>query len=246
MENIQQNPASDNQKADVVAFFAGLAMRLSKTDIQAVKILHNKKALTKKIVEWVGEISVESEYVNAYKKDIERFFFEVYGQTHDLSGMAFKEVWAHFMVNPGNLSSDTIYNDGFRKLGISASKYISDSIDAKRSGGKSAEQSRPAGLYAFGHVGGDEPDTVHLGRSYDQFSVDGKTYLTINEYMLVYQFMYWKFKIRLDKKGWTRTSNLDSDGKVMFGDSNCDWFRLYWDDRVGQVSGDGPREAEVF
>ncbi len=246
MGNRMTDPATEEQKAEIAGFTVATVLKSVKTFGQAKALLDDKANLGKNIRKSLKVVEpTEDVRITAYKKDIEKFFFETYGQTVDLSNIAFKDSWAHFMVNPSNLTSDGIY-EKFKKLELSASKYVNDSIDAKRSGGKAHEPTRPKVLYSFGHKGGDEPDKDHLGESYDQFSVDGKNYMTINEYMLTYQFMWWKFKTKLDKKGWTRTSTLGSDGRVMNGFSNGDWFKLIWNFRVGQHSVSGPREVDVF
>jgi hypothetical protein len=244
MENILQIPATDAQRVAVATFLAGLGFTTVKTKTAANFILQNKKDFTKKFKALLGETMTESDYVINYKKDIEKFFLEIYGQTLDLTDVTFLENGDHFMVNPGNLTSDAIYA-GFKTMNFAASKYINGSIDTKRSGGKSHEPVRPSGLYPFTHRGGEEPDAEHLNKNYNMFSIDGKNYMTINEYMLVYQFMYWKFKIKLDKNGWTRTSSLDSGGCVMCGSSNGVRFELSWGSRDGQSSGRGPREVFV-
>lgn len=245
MNPIQQIPATENQRIEVAALLTRIGFSTVKTKNAADAILGDKKGFTKKFKELLGEILTESEHITAYKKDIETFFDEVYKEKIDLSNISFDEKHPHFMANSGTLTSDQIYA-GFTTLKIGASKYITDSIDAKRTGGKSVNPDRPVDVYAFGHKGGDEPDTEHLGESYDMFSVDGKSYMTINEYMLVYQFMWWKFKIKLDKKGWTRTSTLDSDVGVLVGYSDGDEFRLFWCDRDGHDPDGGPREVMIF
>lgn len=105
-----------------------------------------------------------------------------------------------------------------------------------------------AGTYAFAHKGGAEPDVEHLGKSYDDFITEGVTYLTIDEYMLIEQFMWWKFKLHLDVKGWTRTTTLDSDGDVMDGSWDPDDGRcgLGYDYRVRRNADYGPRSAVIF
>jgi hypothetical protein len=47
-----------------------------------------------------------------------------------------------------------------------------------------------------------------------------------------------------DTEEWS-TTNLDSDGKVMNGNSNDDKFKLGWDSRDKQNPDNGPR-SEMF
>jgi hypothetical protein len=244
MENILQIPATDNQRVEVAAFLTKIGFSTVKTKSVANAILQDKNGFVKKFKALLGEITSESDYVINYKKDIEKFFLEIYGQTLDLTDVTFLENCEHFMVNPNNLSSDAIY-DGFKTMNFPASKYINGSIDAKRIGDKAHEPERPQGLYPFTHKGGEDPDVENLNKSYDMYSIDSKSYMTINEYMLVCQFMYWRFKIKLDKNGWTRTSTLGSVGEVMVGGSSDGRFKLGWFNRGRQDSSGGPREVFV-
>lgn len=144
----------------------------------------------------------------------------------------------HYMVVPTEIDEDKVFA-GFKQIGLPSYKYMDGSITKM----KSTEQSRPSTLYAIAHKGGAEPDSKHLGRSYNQYSIDGQTYMTIKEYMLVHQFMWWKFNIHLDEKGWTKTSTLDSDGYLMDGGWRGGRFELYDDCCNWRNSGGGPRSV---
>lgn len=178
-----------------------------------------------------------------YKKDLEKFFLKVYDLKLDLSSMNFpvKEGFGHFMVKPAGLGADAIFA-AFGKIDLPSWKYMDGSIVKK----KKSEQERPTETYVFAHKGGAEPDAEHLGKSYDDFIAEGAVYLTIDEYMLIEQFMWLKFKIHLDVKGWTRTTTLDSDGCVMFGRWYAGGCELSWLNRGGRDAGGGPRSAVLL
>lgn len=214
---------------------------------QATKLIGNKNTL-KAYAEQYAEVCFKlapADSVARYKKDLERFFSTIYGLAIDLTDVAFlkKEGFDHFMIKPAELNADKIYA-AFGKAGLPSWKYINGSLVKE----KKSEQARPAGTYTFAHKGGAEPDVEHLGKSYDDFITEGVTYLTIDEYMLIEQFMWWKFKLHLDVKGWTRTTTLDSDGFVIRGGwvpggGRCG---LGGDFRDGRDTGDGPRSAVIF
>lgn len=197
--------------------------------------------LAQQLTEGIFELA-PADATARYKKDLETFFLKVYGLSLDLSEILFphREGCDHYMVRPAGLDADAIFA-GFEKLNLPKSKYMSGSILAK----KKYEQQRPAIMYPFAHTGDAEPDADHRGKSYDDFIAEGATYMTIDEYMLVHQFMWWKFNIHLDVKGWTRTSTLDSVGDVMGGGWFCGRFRLGCGYRGLRHSGFGPR-SEVL
>ena len=53
------------------------------------------------------------------------------------------------------------------------------------------QQMRPSGNYAFAHVGGIEPEGIHLNKSYNTFCNDGNNHMIPIEgvmYALQYRF----------------------------------------------------------
>ncbi|MCP4355783.1 MAG: hypothetical protein GY793_09180, partial [Proteobacteria bacterium] len=84
----------------------------------------------------------------------------------------------------------------------------------------------------------------HLGESYDDAISAGYSFANAREYLLItgfHKFIKSKF---MDKKAWTRTSTLWSDGYLVDG-SWLDAIRglkLRGGARVHRLAGGGPRE----
>ena len=192
--------------------------------------------------------SSEKEEINVvdYKEDIEKFFFQIYKKFINLKNIDFKGPWNHFMVNPNDLKVSAIYENGFKNLGIHASQYGVNPIEDKVSGARSLKQNRPTGLYLFGHLGGEEPDAGHLNKSHEQFWYDGNDYANLDEYMLIYQFMYWRFNTKIDQRCCTIISTLDSRGRVMIGSSAGEAFLLSKNNTTRKLPIFGPREVEIL
>lgn len=148
---------------------------------------------------------------------IEKYFAEVLGYTIDLSGVAFpeKQGFATYMAVPTDLDEDQIFSriTAYFKVGQYAYQSpVADNIN------RNVEQKRPQGLYVFSHLGGDEPDAQHLGKSYDDAMGQDMLFLNPKEYLLVTGFHRWINKDHfMDVKGWTRTSSLWSDGFLVCG-----------------------------
>ncbi|MBP6904851.1 MAG: hypothetical protein KBB91_02225 [Candidatus Pacebacteria bacterium] len=191
-------------------------------------------------------------YLQNYKGDLQKFFAEVYGITN-LSDVSLKETekFVHYMIKPSNLDADSIYG-GFSKLGYGGlvRKYM-DYTDSRKNTvfgsvvqKKTSEQTRPISTYVFAHKGGIEPDEQYLGKTYKDFIENG-TFMTIDEYMLVHQFMYWRFKVRLGINfGFTLTTSLDN-GEVMTGGFGSG-FQLHWSDQYDRNPRSGPRSIVIF
>ena len=175
---------------------------------------------------------------------LEQYFAEVLGYTLDLSGVVFpkKEGFATYMAVPVDLDEDQIFSriTTYFKVGQYAYQSpIADNINRK------IEQKRPQGLYVFAHVGGDEPDAKHLGKSYDDAMAVNMTFMNPKEYLLATGFHCWVNKGHfMDVKGYTRTSSLWSDGRLVDGYWYPDVsdFCLRGGSRDSRNSDDGPRE----
>lgn len=88
-----------------------------------------------------------------------------------------------------------------------------------------------------------EPDPTTLGLSYNDCIEKNLPLITLREYMLLTIAYFKETGDYLDRKGWTITSNLDSDGVVMGGCWSGDRCRLSFDDRDWRNSDCGPRSS---
>lgn len=175
---------------------------------------------------------------------IEEFFRVVLNHDIDLSGVVFPEkdgMPCYMADDPTGLTDDEIFSRGtayFKKLGYSYNTPIASSIN------RDVEQKCPRGLYVFAHRGGDEPDVEHLGKSYDDATQFGMTFANRREYMLMSFFHHFTKGYFMDRKGYTRTSSLWSDGNLVRGCSHSDSSRLYlgYGHRGDCFPGCGPRE----
>jgi hypothetical protein len=173
--------------------------------------------------------------------------------------------WKKFFNHEVDWSQLTIkvFNSKFKRLELSIAKFSCQQIlDAyTKEYGKDKvykywdkklddyfknedQQARPETDYVFAHVGGDEPDKEHLGKSYDDAMQANLTFMILKEGLIAafrYRFETGKM---LDVKGLTRLATLDSDGNAMcmFGDSDGRFY-IDWGDRDYRYSGHGPREV---
>lgn len=174
---------------------------------------------------------------------LEQYFLKVLGYTLDLSGVVFpeKQGFATNMAVPADLDEDQIFSriTTYFKVG----QYAYQSPVASNIN-REVEQKRPQGLYVFAHVGGDEPDAKHLGKSYDDAMAVNMTFMNPKEYLLATGFHHWLKDHFMDVKGWTRTSSLWSDGYLVSGRffPSSGKLYLYFGGRAGRGPGSGPRE----
>ena len=106
------------------------------------------------------------------------------------------------------------------------------------------QQNRPDGDYLYKHCGGDEPDSGHLGESYDDFSSDGNSYMVPKE-GIISAFRY-RFETgrMYDVKGLTRFHALDVDGyAVCLYRGGNGGFYIDWGDRGYRYPDYGPRQV---
>ncbi|MDO8591137.1 MAG: hypothetical protein Q7R65_04150 [bacterium] len=239
-----QRPSTPQQHAIFTGTLA-VAVAEAKLSFGFMQNLNGSKGLKKKVIIdtlralEVAEVSPEPHAL------IEKYYREIYGQHLNLWGLEFpqKEGFDAQMVVPEEMDDeDWIARRIAKRFSVNFSTYktrIADNIDRVN------EQKRPQGLYVFAHRGGDEPDKVHLGKSYDDAMAQKMTFLNPKEYLLASGFHRFVKNYFMDRKGWTRTSSLWSDGYLVDG---------YWSDadaklylsigfRDGCYPDCGPREA---
>lgn len=176
-------------------------------------------------------------------EELERFYAEVLGMTVDLRGVMFpeKEGFPVYMALVPGMSEDAVMEKITKHFGVKVYAWqtpVASNID------RTTAQARPEGVYVFVHVGGDEPDAKHLGKSYDDAVEASMVFASPLEYLLMTGFHMWKHRRWMDSKCWIRTSSLWSDGSLMGGCWDPSDGRLYLDfgDRDGRGPGSGPRE----
>jgi hypothetical protein len=175
---------------------------------------------------------------------IEQYFAEVLGYAIDLTGVVFpeKKGFVTYMAVPTNLDEDQIFSciTTYFEVGqYSWQSPVADTINRK------IEQKRPQGIYVFAHVGRDEPDAKHLGKSYDDAMAGNMIFMNPKEYLLATGFHRWVNKNHfMDMNGWTRTSSLWSDGRLVCGywPPCASRLCLRYGTRDRHHSVDGPRE----
>lgn len=174
---------------------------------------------------------------------LERYFREVLGYALDLTGVVFPEKASFpvYMAVPTDLNEDQIFNRITAHFNVGQYAWrlpVASNIN------REVEQKRPKGLYVFAHVGGDEPDAKHLGKSYDDAMQANMTFMNPKEYLLATGFHRWLKDHFMDVKGWTRTSSLWSDGDLVYGrfDSGSSKLCLNDGDRDDRDPDGGPRE----
>lgn len=174
---------------------------------------------------------------------IEQYFAKVLGYTLDLSGIVFpeKEGFVTYMAVPSDLTEDQIFScitTHFKEEQYSYQSPVASNIK------REVEQKRPQGLYVFSHLGDDEPDAKHLGKSYDDAMAVNMTFMNTKEYLLVTGFHCWLKDHFMDVKGWTHISSLWSGGHLVNGCWRPGRGGLYLtgSDRDDRLSCDGPRE----
>ncbi len=184
-----------------------------------------------------------SDHTVEAKKNLEKFFLEVFNYKVNLSKFVFpeKEGLPVYGFNPRKWNEDQILEAIVKKWGIDIYKYLSPVAEKIN---RQTEQVRPKGAYVFCHSGEDEPDKKHRNKSYDIATVEGFPFANTVEYMLMQAYHKWSTTNFMDVKGWTRTSSLWSGGSLVCGDfdSAGTELRLINGDRGSANSGDGPRE----
>ena len=189
-------------------------------------------------------LNIKSDPWKREKEKISKFTREVLGievdwtkvviPTTDIPGMSYLE------YIPASLSEDQLFALYAKQFGKDKVWKYYDSITKAIK----EQQARPAGDYSMLHRGGDEPDTEHLNKSYNDFSQDGKKYMVVKEGLIAAMRYRFETGKMYDVKGVTRFHALDSDGDVMcmsrFDDGQFSMDRSYRGNRLADY---GPREV---
>ncbi len=147
------------------------------------------------------------------KRKIEKFYKKFFNRTIDWSVFSLPKKtdrMNRLEVSFADLTEDQIFSAYAKKIGEnSVWKYYESISKAIES-----QQERPAGDYAFCHVGGEEPDL--LGKSYDD-GIEAVTTFMVPKEGLVAAF---RFRVETGKMydvvGLTRFAALDGGGDAMF------------------------------
>lgn len=179
------------------------------------------------------------------KELLEKFFLEVFNFKINLSKAVFpqQEGFSVYMAVPPQFrgKEDMVIETGAKKFSVDFYRYKNSiALNINRD----LEQKRLNGLYIFAHRGGDEPDTEHLGKSYDDSMSIKMIFANPLEYLFMTLFHKWINGKFMDAKGWTRTSSLWSDGSLVSGgwSPSGDGLRLDRGSRGNRSSGRGPRQ----
>jgi hypothetical protein len=171
--------------------------------------------------------------------DIEKFFVEVFGLKYELDYVPFPQVAGApcYMLSAECVPFSTQQMwDKVITWAKPKDKYVWSNL--------STEMQTPQPLKVFAHRGGDEPDSEHLNKSYDQSKAEKLDIVDVRDYILITAFHMWKHKKWMDAIGWTRLDSLWSDGGIVSGDFDSQSGRLCLDDdyRVNRHPNAGPRE----
>lgn len=217
---------------------------------RAEALLGNKKNM-QKLLQKISkdlEITLVNEAAMLQIPNLIRFYKEVLDLDRpSIAELAFPEhdVFQTFMPIGLATNHDEIMEAYAAKRKIKTSGYktpIASNIDPKSA--EKSGQKRPSGIYVIAHLDGDEPDQKHLGKSYDNSVAEGLNFANSIEYLLMTGFRQFVKGSFMDVKGWTRTSDLWSDGYLVSGCWSPDDSRLCLDDgnRSYRLPGRGPRE----
>lgn len=218
--------------------------KITKDELQN---LISNKTLIRDIAKENAHKFLHLSLVNPEAKKLILFFKEVFNEDIELGKIVFpkKDDFTICLFNPKTLSIDERLKLIEKKFGINETyKWLSpvkEKIDKKK------EQSRPSVPYAFCVRDSAEPDTKHLGKSYDDAVAESMKFMNAEEYIIFqayYKFIKGDFA---DKKGWTRTSSLWSDGNLVGGcwDSGNSKLRLDDGYRDFRDADFGPRELSL-
>ncbi len=189
-------------------------------------------------------LNIKSDPWKREKEKISKFTREVLGievdwtkvviPTTDIPGMS------HLEYIPASLSEDQLFALYAKQFGKDKVWKYYDSITKAIK----EQQARPAGDYAMLHRGGDEPDTEHLNKSYNDFSQDGKKYMVVKEGLIAAMRYRFETGKMYDVKGVTRFHALFTDGyAVCMGRDGNGRFDMVRSSRVYRFSDSGPREV---
>ena len=168
---------------------------------------------------------------------LEKYYQEVYGIKLNLSEIVFPEHpdFPAVMVDDLSQDEDKIMDciqKYFNKTESPVNLYkyknpVAENID--RESEKLQVRTLQSGLVVFAHTGQNEPDTIHRNKSYNIAVSENLTFAKYREYLRMTGFHKYTKGYFMDKKGWTRTSSLWTDGFLVFG---------YWHDGYAKLSAD--------
>ncbi len=215
-------------------------------DATAKRILGSKTKFQKLVQRFAKDLSIPlvDEHVMKQISLLVDFYKRVLGiNKPEIAELTFpqREEFRTFMVGGLASDEDQIMEAYKKKWGINSYRWMepaASKIDRK------SEQKRPSGLYVFAHRGGDEPDQTHLGKSYDDAMAANMIFMNSKEYLLATGLHRFTKEHFMDVKGWTRTSDLWSDGDLVIGSWSSDDSRLYlgYGNRDRRRPDGGPRE----
>lgn len=201
------------------------------------EIIEGKRGVTRDMVGWM--------------KHLKNYYKDVFGSKITLAENMFPQnpnFLTYMAVHP-DLNEDEIMEaiqKFFNKAKdtVNLYKYLDPVAKNINRNKEQKIQKRPSGLYIFAHRGGDEPDTEHRDKSYNDAVAGGLTFANAKEYLLMTGFHKYIKGYFMDKKGWTRTSSLWLDGDLVYGgwSEGGSELELYYGSVDYGGSDSGPRE----
>lgn len=240
-----QNPLQFMEFSQTVSMEICRYLQSGNISDQQLQELIGKKDDIKNIAKEIAHkyLQLVPDQILMAKELIEKFYKEVFNHKISLAKVIFptQSGFGAYHYNTGRFNEDQIMKAYEKKWGIGIYKYLnpaSEKIDHTK------DQSRPKSPYPFIHVGGDEPDTTHLGKSYDDATAEKMIFANSVEYLLMTGLHKFEKSHFMDKKGWTRTSSLWSDGDLVGGGWGDSSRRLCLNCgiRDNRISGNGPRQ----
>ncbi len=147
------------------------------------------------------------------KKKIERFYKSNFGIDIDWSTVVLPQYdknrprleYVHADFNCKRYID--AYKNKFKDESVAINTYSQDPDSDIQT-----QQERPQGNYCFAWAGNREPDTEHLGKSYDDFCNDGNHYMVPKEGIIIVSRERFESGKMLDVKGYTRFHALGPGG----------------------------------
>jgi hypothetical protein len=245
-------PASKEQRLQLMTMFMRiiyyLVERMLESTAQKLLSIDGERKLRKRVEQL---LEIDSNDVWAEEKArLEVFWRVIFGYIINWNDFVLpekKDGFHHLNILPAGYTYEFLHKgitmfESIYFVFKKRTKYYDDVDNAIKNA--KAVQPRPDGNYAWADAGGDEPDTKHLGKSYDDAINAQFPFLGPVEYLLSCALFEFTTGRVYDVKGLTRLSVLDSDGSAMCADWNDDdGSYLSSSFRDGQYSTDGPREA---
>lgn len=247
MDNAQ-NPASGAQNARFGLIITnGILDAIDgKFTVEGMQELQKNETLIRDITKKVASkiLNIPIDPWADQKKKVERFYKSNFNLTIDWSKVtlpAYDETRPRLEYVHAEFNCKRYINAYKKKYGdnsVASNSYSQDPDSAIHT-----QQNRPQVNYCIAWAGTIEPDTEHLGKSYDDFHTDGNKYMIPKEGIIAaFRGRFSTSKI-LDIKGYTRFHALDSDGHVldMHRHGNVQ-FHVGRDSRGSRISTLGPRQ----